>query len=150
MYAQQQDEVIGLVSAKAQRGWVNAWSRLSLPTHVRKLLTTTSRVDRDTLARVLVDVRHRERLAFVRAVRSDFRNVFDTAKGGSLSLYDVRNALATYFPGVFSKQQAAKLFWSVAEERPAVGGDDNADDVGAGWSEDLFVKVVRALSTRCC
>jgi hypothetical protein len=113
-------------------GAVDKW-----PKHIVKLLDVTGRVDRDSLAALLVTIRERSRLEFAEELATDFAS-FDPLKLGMMQTADFCAAVRTLFPHLFSQPQLEALYdrGRVLESRlqaaAGVAGDDDETAAAAG------------------
>jgi hypothetical protein len=82
--SQQQDGALQEIERASVVGWLPEWQRLGLSDSAREYLSTTPRIERDTLARILTTTRYAARVQFFRDLEDDFWTVFDrTGKGTS-------------------------------------------------------------------
>lgn len=144
----EQDDALAELERMTTTGWVESWDPLSLPTHIRKVLASAPRVDRDAFIAMLVERRERSRVAFETALREDFAT-FDTSKSGILSRRDFFSAIHTLFPGRLVNTQVEDVFNEgirQEKERFRVAGLEHG--ATAGWTRDMFVRGITTMSQR--
>ena len=83
---QQQEQVISAIDAMTVVGWSPEWDKPQFTPQLRNLLSRCPRVDRDMLARLIVEARLQERHLFQDELRQDYAHVFDVSASRALTL----------------------------------------------------------------